>query len=107
MIHVPLSIGFNSFQIRSALSPSLFYFQMVDRTDSQILSMKDFTKKMSGYYNQYGSIPSLQFKNEDFPITGWTIACQYTSLRTNKTEWRRGKIRQKIGIRLLILDVIL
>ena len=70
---------------------------MVNRTDSQILSMNDFTKKMSDYYNQYGSIPSLQFKSEDCPITDWTIACQYESLRTNKKEWRRAKIRQKIG----------
>ena len=68
---------------------------MTNRTDSQILSMSDFTKKMSEYYNQYESIPSLQFNIEDCPITNWTVACQYKSHRTNKTEWRRAKVRQK------------
>ena len=58
--------------------------------------MNDFTKKMSEYYDQYETITSLQFETEDCPITDWTIACQYKSLRTNKTEWRRAKIRQKM-----------
>ena len=92
-----MTIGFKSFQIRSALSPNLFYFQMINRTDPQIMmSMNDFTKNMSEYYNQYETIPSLNFTTKDCPIAGWTVACQYKSHRTNKIEWRRAKVRQKI-----------
>ena len=89
-------IGFISLQIRSAVSPNLFYFQMINKNDPQILSMNDFTKEMSEYYNLYEAMPSLQFKNDDCPIADWTVACQYESHRMNKIEWRRAKVIQKI-----------